>query len=273
MTRPDVSVAVVSHNDARYLPACLDSLAPERHSLQLEVFVVDNMSVDETVPLVRERYSWVRLIENSRRQGFAANNNRAIRRSSGRYVLVLNPDTEVRPCALERLVSFMEGHPRVGLCGPQLLFPDGGVQPSCRRFPTLGTVIVRRTPLRIWLRNSGFGQRHLMADVDHGTCRAVDWIIGASIMARRELLETVGLMDEGYFLYVEDIDWAYRAWQRGWRVMYYPEAQIVHYHQAKSDNALLSRYSWYHLRGMWRFYRKHRAPSWLRLAVEPEKLS
>jgi len=166
MTRPDVSVAVVSHNDARYLTGCLDSLAPERHSLQLEVFVVDNLSADETVPLVRERYSWVGLMENSRRQGFAANINQAIRRSSGRYVLVLNPDTEVRPRALERLVSFMEGNRRVGLCGPQLLFPDGSVQPSCRRFPTLGTVIVRRTPLRLWLRNSGFGQRHLMADVD-----------------------------------------------------------------------------------------------------------
>ena len=103
MTRPDVSVAVVSHNDARYLTGCLDSLAPERHSLQLEVFVVDNMSADETVPLVRERYSWVRLMENARRLGFASNINQAIRRSAGRYVLVLNSDTEVRPRALERL--------------------------------------------------------------------------------------------------------------------------------------------------------------------------
>ena len=96
MTRPDVSVVVVSHNNARYLTACLDSLAPERHSLQLEVFVVDNLSADETVPLVRERYSWVGLMENSRRQGFAANINQAIRRSSGRYVLVLKRPTEVR---------------------------------------------------------------------------------------------------------------------------------------------------------------------------------
>src|SRR5439155_25553598 len=234
---------------------------------------VDNMSADETVPLVRGRYPWVRLIENGRRQGFAANNNQAIRRSSGRYVLVLNPDTEVRPRALERLVSFMDCEPAVGLCGPQLLFPDGSIQLSCRRFPTLSTVIVRRTPLRVWLRTSGVGQRHLMADVDHRTCRAVDWLIGASIMARRELLQTVGLLDEGYFLYVEEIDWAYRAWQGGWRVMYYPDAQIVHHHQARSDKGLLSRYSWYHLCSMWRFYRKHRAPSWLRLAVPEDKLS
>lgn len=273
MTPPDVSIVVVSHNHASYLAPCLDSLAPQRDTPTSEVFVVDNVSADGTVQLVRQSYPWVRLIENPRQQGFAANNNRGIRLSTGRYILLLNPDTEVLPGALARLIVYMDAEPGVGLCGPQLVYPDGKIQPSCRRFPTLASVLVRRTPLRSWLKGSSVDRSHLMSDMDHGSRREVDWLLGACLMVRREFLQTVGLMDEGYHLYVEDIDWAYRARQRGWRVVYYPEARILHHHQAESDRALLSRYSWYHLRSMWRYYRKHLAPGWLRLSPEPDLLS
>lgn len=273
MKRPDLSVILVSHNDASYLRACLDSLAPERHAVTFEVFLVDNVSTDETVQLVRAGYPWVHLLENTHRQGFAANNNRAIRASTGSYVLLLNPDTQVLPEALERLVGYMDAEPRVGLCGPQLTYPDGRIQLSCRRFPTLGSVLVRRTALRVWLRDSAVDRRHLMADTDHGSRREVDWLLGACLAARRELLRTVGLLDPGYYLYVEDIDWAYRAWQHGWRVGYCPEARVVHHHQASSDKALFSRHSLHHLRSMWRYYRKHLAPSWLRLHVQPDLLA
>lgn len=272
MTPPDVSVVVVSHNHGSYLAPCLDSLAQEHQRQTIEVLVVDNLSTDDTVRLVRQSYPWVRLIENTRRQGFAANNNRAIRRSRGRYVLLLNPDTEVLPGALARLVEYMDAEPSVGLCGPQLVYPDGKIQPSCRRFPTLASVLVRRTPLRSWLQDSAADRSHLMTDMDHGSCSVVDWLLGACLMVRREFLRTVGLLDEGYYLYVEDIDWAYRARQRGWRVVYYPEARILHHHQGQSDRALVSRYSWYHLRSMWRYYRKHLAPRWLRLAAQPDLL-
>lgn len=272
MKRPDVSVVIVSHDHAAYLKACLDSLAPGVQAASAEVFVVDNHCTDGTAELVRTGYPWVRLIENTRRQGFAANNNRVIRESRGRHVLLLNPDTEMLPGALDRLVAYMDREPRVGLCGPQLVFPDGRVQLSCRRFPTLSSVIARRTPFRSWLRNSDMNRRHLMADSDHGSSRPVDWVLGACLIVRRELMLTVGLMDEGYFLYVEDIDWARRAWKAGWEVTYYPEARIVHHHLAKSDRALVSGYSWHHLRSMWRYYRKHLAPRWFRLDVTPEVL-
>ena len=272
MTRPDVSVIVVSHEHAAYLKGCLDSLTPPLQVVSTELFVVDNRSSDRSAELVRTGYPWVRLIENAERQGFAANNNRVIRKSRGRHVLLLNPDTEMLPGALDRLVAYMDREPRVGLCGPQLVYPDGRVQLSCRRFPTLSSVLARRTPFRAFLRTSDMNRHHLMADTDHASNRPVDWVLGACLMVRRELLHTVGLMDEGYYLYVEDIDWAQRATKAGWEVTYYPEARVIHHHQAKSDRVLLSGYSWHHLRSMWRYYREHLAPRWLRLNVSPELL-
>ena len=271
MSRPDLSIVIVSHNHAAYLDTCLSALAPDQHSLTLEVFVVDNVSTDDTAEIVC-RYNWAQLITNAQRQGFAANNNRAIRRCRGWYVLLLNPDTAVQPGTLETLAAYMDANPRVGICGPQLIFPDGQVQPSCRRFPTLASVIARRTPLRRWLWDSSLNARHLMADFDHSQTGPVDWMLGACLMTRREFLQTVGLIDESFFLYVEDIDWCYRAWQAEWQVVYVAEARLMHHHLAESDRKLLSRYSWYHLQSMWRYYRKHLAPRWLRLQVREEQL-
>lgn len=272
MSHPDLSIVIVSHNHAAYLDPCLGSLAPDQHSLTLEVFVVDNVSTDNTVEIVRQ-YAWVQLIANAQRQGFAANNNRAIRQCQGSYVLLLNPDTAVQPGTLKTLATYMDAHPRIGICGPQLVFPNGQVQPSCRRFPTLASVVARRTPLRRWLWDSSLNARHLMADLDHSQTGPVDWMLGACLMTRREFLQTVGLMDESFFLYVEDIDWCYRAWQAGWQVVYVAEARLTHHHLAVSDRRLFSRYSWYHLQSMWRYYRKHLAPNWLRLHVQEERLS
>jgi N-acetylglucosaminyl-diphospho-decaprenol L-rhamnosyltransferase len=236
------------------------------------VWVVDNASVDDTVRLVTEQYAWAKLIRQERRRGFSANNNFAVRQSSGRYVLILNPDTVVEPGALARAIALMDAHPRAGVCGPRLNFPDGRIQPSCRRFPTLTSVIVRRTPLRVFLRQSPQNARHLMQDFDHHQSGEVDWLLGACLLVRREFLQDVGLLDAGYTLYVEDIDWCLRAHRAGWEVWYCADAVVTHYHQAQSDRRLISRASWIHLKSIWRYYRKHLAPGWLRLAVDEERL-
>jgi len=272
MISPDISIVIVSHNHARYLPACLHSLAPAQHTLQLEVFVVDNCSTDGSATLVRESFPWVKLIENEQRSGFAANNNRAIRQSCGRYVLVLNPDTKTPPGALDALVTFADAHPRMGIGSLQLRFPDGQIQPSCRRFPTLGSVLARRTPFRKFLRSSSLNAHHLMRDFDRHQTTRVDWMLGACLLARQDFLMNVGLMDAGYFLYVEDIDWCYRAWKAGWEVWYYADAYVTHHHLAESDRKLWSRASWLHLQSMWRYYRKHLAPDPMRLQVNEEYL-
>lgn len=268
----ELSVIVVSHDHGRFLDRCLGSLDPARHGIGLEVIVVDNASQDDTCAVVAG-HPWVLLVRNSRREGFSANNNKGIRRARGRHILLLNPDTEVLGDAPARLVSFLDAHPRVGFCGPQLRFPDGTVQASCRRFPTLGWVLVRRTPLRFLIPETRATRAHVMADVDHDQASPVDWLLGAALAVRREFLAGVGLLDEGYFLYVEDIDWALRARKAGWAVWYVPEARVLHHHMAQADRRLLGRHSWWHLKGMWRYFRKHLAPTWLQLAVEPERLT
>lgn len=248
----------------------MDALLPEAKQVQGEVIVIDNRSNDASAAIVSQ-YPSVHLHINQIRQGFSANNNRGMAMARGRYLLLLNPDTEVLPGALHGLIEFMEQHPQVGLCGAQLLFPDGSVQPSPRRFPSIGSVIARRTPLRIFLRESALNRRHLMLDVDHSQPFPVDWLLGACLFIRREVLESVGPLDEGYFLYVEDIDWARRMHTAGWQVYYVPTAKIIHHHLAVSDKKLLSRYMWLHLVSMVRYARKYLLPPVPLLAIRGYK--
>ncbi len=269
MSVPSLSVITVTHNHANYIEKCLDALVPELERLDGEVIVVDNRSDDESAAITQQ-YPSVKLHINNKRRGFSANNNYGMALAKGRYLLLLNPDTEVQPRALETLIAFMDAHPQVGMCGAQLLFPDGTIQPSPRRFPTLGSVIARRTPLRIFLRQSVLNQHHLMGDLDHGKTQSVDWLLGACMFIRREVLETVGPLDEGYFLYVEDIDWARRMHDANWQVYYVPTAQIIHHHIAVSDKKLWSRYMWIHFKSMVRYTRKYLLPILPGLSIRTE---
>ena len=261
---PKVTVIVVTHKHRAFIERCMDSVERARSEISLEAFVVDNRSGDGTPEFVSSRYPWARVEVRDRRRGFSDNNNFAITRSSTPYVLILNPDTEIRPGALAALHAFMTRTPSAGIVGAKLLFPDGSVQPSCRRFPTLSSVLVRRTPLRWFMRESGANARHLMLDHTSSVPVEVDWLLGACLFVRRTAINDVGLMDEGYFLYVEDIDWCYRMHQAGWKVFWAPEAEVVHHHLAVSDRRLFSWYSWIHLKSMARYYRKHMAPGILR---------
>lgn len=253
----DLSIVIVSHNHAPFLPTCLESLEPAMQHLDTEVFVVDNCSTDGSAQLVHRHLPEAHLIVNDQRRGFAANNNAGIRSATGDFILLLNPDTQVIGDALETLVAYMRSHADVGICGAQLRFPDGTIQPSCRRFPTVRSVLARRTFLRRFLWNSSLNRHHLMEEMDHDQTQAVDWMLGACLLARREAIADVGLMDEGYFLYVEDIDWCYRMHRAGWNVCYVPSAQIVHHHLAVTDRKWLTPRTWMHFRSMARFARKH----------------
>ncbi len=255
-----LSIITVTHNHANYIGRCLDALVPEVNRIGGEVIVVDNRSDDESAAIARQ-HPTVQLHVNTTRQGFSANNNYGMALAKGRYLLLLNPDTEVKAGALETLIQFMDAHPNVGMCAAQLLFPDGTIQPSPRRFPSIGSVLARRTPLRFFLRQSQLNQHHLMQDLDHSKIQSVDWLLGACMFIRREILDTVGPLDEGYFLYVEDIDWARRMHNANWQIYYVPTAQIMHYHIAVSDKKLLSWYMWTHLQSMLRYTRKFMLPT------------
>lgn len=252
----DVCVAIVSHRHYRFLEACLAAVFGNTR-VSLDVALVDNVGEPEIATLLKTRFPQVRLIVNPRPLGFSANNNQVLLHTSARYAMLLNPDTEVRPGALDRLVAFMDEHQAVGACGPQLVYPDGRLQLSCRRFPTVGAVLMRRTPLRYLVRNSEMSRRYLMTDMARDVSRPIDWLFGAAIMIRRECLAAVGGLDEGMFMYSEDADWCLRCWLAGWQIYYVPDAVIMHHLDDAKYNGFFTRHRFMHYQSMWRFLRKH----------------
>ncbi|MBI3967978.1 MAG: glycosyltransferase family 2 protein [Chloroflexi bacterium] len=227
-----LSVVVVSFNTHELLRACLDSvlsqrLPPERGD-RLELIVVDNASSDGSADMVETVFGdSVGLVRNKWNLGFAAANNLGLRRAKGRYVMLLNSDTVVQRDAFLTLVRFMDHHPEVGMAGPRLLNPDGTIQPASFHFPTL---------LMLWL---DFFPSHprLLGSVWNGRYRAelaerpfsIDHPLGACIIVRREAMDEVGILDEGFFMYCEEVDWCYRMRASGWKIYHVPNARVLHY--------------------------------------------
>jgi len=198
-----------------------------------------------------------KLLENPRPLSFAANVNLGIAATTGEYVLVANPDTVAEPGAIEVLAAFADQHPRCGIAGPQLLWPDGRWQPSRRRFPTVRGTIVRRTPLRRVFPPLEHQHDHYQLDQRPDRPVQADWLLGAFLLQRRTMLEEVGGWDAGFRHYCEDIDLCYRAAQAGWERWYVPQAVVRHDWAAVIDRTFLSRHTLWHARGMARFVRKH----------------
>jgi N-acetylglucosaminyl-diphospho-decaprenol L-rhamnosyltransferase len=242
-----VSAVVVSHGHATELERSLPELVDQVD----ETLVIANVphSIDE-VP------AGVRVLENPRPLTLSANVNLGIAATSGTYVLVSNPDAVARPGAVAALVEHADTHPRCGIAGPQVLWPDGSWQPTRRRFPTVRGTIVRRTPLRNL--HGAYAQRdHYLLDERPTEPVGADWLLGAFLLMRRTMLEDIDGWDAGFRHYCEDIDLAYRAMQSGWERWYVPEAVVVHDYAAVIDRSFFSRHTLWHVRGMARFIRKH----------------
>lgn len=249
MHRLDVSILVVNWNTAAFLSRCLESLRAA--SLPHEVIVVDNASTDDSVEMVRRDHPGVRLLALDRNVGFSAGNNRAMEAAAGRYLLLLNPDTEVRPGALEDLVAFLDANPEVGIAGPTLWNPDGSHQPSTRPFPSLRNEFLRATML--WRLFPPAGYRRARRDEEDRP----DEVSGAALCIRRECMEAIGPMDEGNFMYYEDTDWCRRARNAGWEVAYRPGPGIVHVRWGASRGPARERTIVASQRGAERYFRKH----------------
>jgi N-acetylglucosaminyl-diphospho-decaprenol L-rhamnosyltransferase len=240
-----VSVAgvVVVHEPLPELERCLDALRPQ----------VDELVVVANLPGTTADGALV--IQNERPVGFAANANRGVAETSAALVVLCNPDTEAAPDAIRILREFAETHPRAGLVGPELRHADGTLNASRRRFPTVGGTVVRRTPLRRVL--GGTQRAHYGLDDHPIEPVQADWLLGAFLFLRRRMLDELSGFDEGFRLYGEDIDLAYRAAKAGWERWYVPEAKAVHAHRAVTDRKLLTRQTLWHWRGIARFVRKH----------------
>lgn len=224
----DLSIIVVNWNTRELLGRCLNSVYETAGELLCEVFVVDNGSTDASTEMVRARFPQARLIENGENLGFARANNQAIRLAEGRYVLLLNSDAEVCPGALASMVEFADRHAAIGVLGPALCSPDGVVQPSWARFPTVWT--------ELWGVHRR-GQEPFAGHVPGEPAQAylVDWMAGACLMVRQETFDQVGPMDERFFLYSEETDLCKRIRDAGWLNVYYPQAKVVHHQGASSS--------------------------------------
>lgn len=257
---PDVSVVIVNWNTRDLLRQTLESLYRETRNITFETIVVDNGSIDGSVELVRHTWKQVRLVALPANKGFAVGNNIGFREARGRYILLLNSDTIVLPSTLYGMVRFLDTHPDAGCIGCRHLNPDGTLQPSMDSFPSLlndflSNSELHRLPLLLPLL-----QRRFPWWSAHNQVREVDWVNGACMMVLHEVIAQVGGLDEGYFIYAEEIDWCYRMHSAGWRVYFTPEAEIVHIGgQAMNrwaDMRIVLKY-----KGQYRFYRKH-YPMW-----------
>jgi GT2 family glycosyltransferase len=233
----DLSVIVVNWNTRVILQDCLYSIYKQAGSVNYEVVVVDNGSTDGSVEMVKEKFSQVRIIENSQNLGFARANNVGIRVATGRYICLINSDVTLLDDCIGRLTAFMDNHPNVGMAGPKILNCDGTVQHSCRHFPSIWNTFCQAVGLNRIFPKSELFSYWIMDYWDHSSTRKVDALSGCFWMIRREAMDKVGLLDENFFIYGEDLDWSRRFHNVGWDTVFYPEAQAMHLGAASSANA------------------------------------
>ncbi|MDY7039536.1 MAG: glycosyltransferase family 2 protein [Chloroflexota bacterium] len=289
----DLAIIIVSYNTRDLLRDCLASVYDNRGDFRFQVCVVDNCSSDDSAGMVRTEFPQARLIESDVNGGFAYGNNLGLR-SFGfteveagdaemdpspahntpvdelpNYVLLLNSDTILPPSALAGMLEFMDAHPEAGASGPRLVLADGSLDLACRRsFPTPEVALYRLTGLsKLFPHSRRFG-RYNLTYLAPDEMAEVDSVVGACMIVRREAIQQVGLLDENFWMYGEDLDWAYRMKSAGWKVLYNPEVTVLHYKEASSrdDRAIRpkTRYEFY--RAMFVFYQKHYAattPFWL----------
>ncbi len=261
----DLGIVIVNYNTRDLLRSCLRTVYASRGDFTFEVCVVDNCSTDGSAEMVAAEFPQVRRIVNAENRGYPAANNQGLRLlgypdspHAPRYALLLNPDTELPPDGLAKMLAFMDAHPEAGVAGPKLVRQDGSLDLACRRsFPSPEVSFYRFSGLaRLFPKSPRFG-RYNLTYLDPDVMTEVDAVVGAFMMVRREAIVQAGLMDEGFFMYGEDLDWCYRIKAAGWKVYYNPEVTVLHIKRAASrQNARAQVEFW---RAMDYFYRKHYA--------------
>lgn len=254
----DVSICMVSLNCWNVIEPCLDSLRASDPAVRYEIIVVDNASTDGTPERLLEQYPEVQLIRNDRNVGFTKATNQGIAASRGRYLLWLNTDTLLEPDSLRELCGFLDAHPKAGIVGPKVLNPDGSFQAQCRRgVPTPAVSLAYMLGLdRVWPDHpvaGGYALTYLPVD----QAAVVGAVSGCCLLARREVWDMIGPLDEEIFGFGEDVEWCVRAAQAGWEVWYYPGSVIVHLKGQGGVHSKPYHKVWGIHQAMWVFYRKH----------------
>lgn len=278
MARPDIGIVIVNWNTRDLLRDCLRSIVESDPSVNRRVVVVDNASTDQSVEMVRKEFPDVDIIASATNDGFARANNAGLKLlgvadaandSAPRYALLLNPDTVLPPYALRMVIDRADADEKIGVLGPRLVMLDGKLDLACRRsFPSPIVSFYRMIGLsKLFPKSRRFGQYNLTY-LDEFQEAEIDCVVGAFMMVRREVIVQVGLLDEAFWMYGEDIDWAFRIKQAGWKVLYYPNVSVLHVKRAASRMNPRTRYEFQ--RASLIFYKKHYAaqtPFWLHVAV------
>jgi hypothetical protein len=263
----ELSVVIPSWNTRELLRACLTHLFAARLPA-CEVIVIDNASADGSADMVAEAFPRVLLERNRENRGFAGGCNQGMRRARGRYVLLLNSDTEVAPDAIERLLAFLETHPGYGAAAPLLHSPDGRVQKSLKRFPTLATALWFSTPLERWFPENRELARYFMRDADQEQSADVEQPPAACLLLKKSVLDEIGLFDEELWLFYNDVDLSKRLAAAGYRTRYVAEARVLHHEGASTSKFGRLLVEWQKNRLC--YYRKHHGRLgglWLKLCV------
>jgi len=257
----DISIIIVNYNVEDLLENCLVSIDRASGELEIETTVVDNASTDRSVEMVKKKFPGCNLIASSRNLGFSRANNLGIESSTGRYILLLNPDTVLEPDVLRKMIDFMDRSPDVGMASCKLVTGDGTLDLACRRnFPSLWDGFCRASGLSAAFPTSRLFANYNMTYLDENDACDPPAVNGAFMFVRREALDEVGPLDEDYFIYIEDLDWCYRFQKAGWKISYYPETFVVHLKGQsgkKSSSAMIHKL----FESTEIFYRKHYFPS------------
>lgn len=253
----ELSVIIVTHNNEKEIDLCLEALKQATSGLQSQIIIIDNHSQDKTVELILAKgRSEIYLLRNQENLGFTRGVNQGLRLCQGKNIVLLNPDTQVSATSFNQLIKILKAHPDVGLVAPQLLNLDGTIQPSCRRFPIHRDVFFHVLGLSYLFPESHFFNRWKMGDFDHQTPCEVDQPQGACLMTHRKALDEVGLLDERFPMFFSDVDWCRRFKEKGWRILFYPEAKVIH---SKGASVYQNRAAmiWNSHRSFYRYFQKY----------------
>lgn len=253
----DLSIIILNYNTRQLTLDCLQSVYASTTSYRYEVIIIDNNSSDDSVEQLQRQYPSTQLIANKENVGFSRANNQGMRVAQGRHILLLNSDTIVEPDTFETMLQFMDGHPEVGASGCKVILPDGSLDKACRRgFPTPSASFYYAFGFsKLFPDNPRFNQYQL-GYLSPDESYPIDCLVGAFMLVRREAIDQVGMLDEEFFMYGEDIDWCYRIKQAGWQNYYYAKTFITHYKGASSRRKPYKIIYEFH-RAMYLFHRKH----------------
>lgn len=258
----ELSIIILNFRSKGLLKQCLRGIELSQLQMPYEVIVVDNNSRDGSMEMVAEFFPWAKRLPLPTNGGFAVGNNAGIRLATGKYVMILNPDVAVFKGAVDTLLAYMNTNEKVGIAVPKLINPDGTIQMSAMRFPNFTVPIWRRTPLGKLPMPQKILRRYHMAEWDHKDNRPIGWALGACFVIRRTALDVVGMFDEQFFLYFEDVDLCRRMWAKSWEIHYVAQAEMVHFHQRLSATAavLTSMFSYaarIHIRSWLQYFKKY----------------